>query len=571
MANFTKYLGLAGALVVFAGLANAQDTCSAVAPATNIIRGEGTTELLPQLVVSCTGTPTVAGGSLSMQIFLSPALPITSKVLSTNSGATEAIATVNGVGGAQVNGTVSGSTLNFSGIVDPCPTAGVACTFTVVVSNIRVNASSVTVGAGVPPTVSATAFISGSAGSITPVALSYANIAFIQNGLGTTKANKNFTTGAVFPAGTSSNGGANNFVICNAYQPKGFAVATTGSISGANGGNLNDGLAFVVQINENFTSAFKSIADESSTVATTLASNAVVEGTRFSVNFANVPSNVALYVPAAVIPSTAGAGVATIQLNTAAAGSAFVAGSGSTSSSVSSGDGVGSGTGAGLAQVSISSGAGSAVFEVKTDDLNNLDSYNIPVFIVTSSNAVPGSSTAITATVTFSPIGSTVIPNFAVTSSSNTVTGSTFNLCTTSLLFPFTTNQLGFDTGLAISNTSTDPFGSSGATAQAGTCTLNFYGAGAPSPSNVVTPSVPSGTTWTGVVSGLAPGFQGYIITQCAFQYAHGFAFITDGVGANGGLSQGYLAGIIPDVNQVGRAANPLSVAPAGTGESLGN
>jgi hypothetical protein len=328
---------------------------------------------------------------------------------------------------------------------------------------------------------------------------------------------------------------------------------------------------FVVQINENFTSAFKSIADESSTVATTLASNAVVEGTRFSVNFANVPSNVALYVPAAVIPSTAGAGVATIQLNTAAAGSAFVAGSGSTSSSVSSGDGVGSGTGAGLAQVSISSGAGSAVFEVKTDDLNNLDSYNIPVFIVTSSNAVPGSSTAITATVTFSPIGSTVIPNFAVTSSSNTVTGSTFNLCTTSLLFPFTTNQLGFDTGLAISNTSTDPFGSSGATAQAGTCTLNFYGAGAPSPSNVVTPSVPSGTTWTGVVSGLAPGFQGYIITQCAFQYAHGFAFITDGVGANGGLSQGYLAGIIPDVNQVGRAANPLSVAPAGTGESLGN
>jgi hypothetical protein len=329
------------------------------------------------------------------------------------------------------------------------------------------------------------------------------------------------------------------------------------------------GLAFVVVVNENYASAFKSLADESSTVATTLASNAVVEGTRLSVNFANVPSNVALYVPAGVIPSTAGGGLATIQLNTSAAGTAFAAASGSSSSSITTGTGLGSGTGVGLAQVSIASGSGSAVFEVKTDDPNNLDTYNIPVFIVTSANAVAGSSTAISATVTFSPIGSTVIPNFAVTASSNTVTGSTFNLCTTSLLFPFATNQLGFDTGIAISNTSTDPFGSAGATAQAGTCTLNFYGAGAPSPSNVVTPSVPSGTTWTGVVSGLAPGFQGYIITQCAFQYAHAFAFITDGVGASGGLSQGYLAGVIPDVNQQNRSANPTSQAGAGTGESL--
>ena len=35
------------------------------------------------------------------------------------------------------------------------------------------------------------------------------------------------------------------------------------------------------------------------------------------------------------------------------------------------------------------------------------------------------------------------------------------------------------------------------------------------------------------------------------------FAFITDGVGPNGGLSQGYLAGVIPDVNQKSRAADP--------------
>jgi hypothetical protein len=564
MANLSKFFGLAGAVVVFAGLANAQpSTCAAVAPSTNIIRGEGTTELLPQLTISCTGTG--VAGTLSLQVFLSPALPITSKVLSSSSGATEALAQVNGAGGGTA-GTVSGSTLNFSGIASP------GGSFTVVISNLRVNASSVTVGSGVPPTVSATAFISGSAGTITPTAVSYSNVAFVQNGLGTAKLNKTFTTAAQgFPNGTVSNGGTNNFVICNGYQPKNVALGTTGTVVGS--GGTNAGLAFVVQINENFASAFKSAAGEASQVAVgSSTTNAVVEGTRLSVNFANVPANVSLYVPVNPIIAANGIGSspvaspAMIQLTASAAGSAFATVSASSSSSVS-----GTGSGAGLAQVSISSGSGSAVFEVLSQDLNNLDTYNIPVFIVTSANAVAGSSTAMTATVTFNPVGSTVIPNFAVTSSTNTVTGSTFNLCTTSLLFPFVTNQVGFDTGIAIANTSTDPFGSAGATAQAGTCTMNFYGAGAPSPSNVVSPNVPSGTVYTTVLSGIAAGFQGYIIAQCSFQYAHGFAFITDGVGANGGLSQGYLAGVIPDVNQQSRGANPLSTAGSGTGETLGN
>src|SRR5215472_8522364 len=43
----------------------------------------------------------------------------------------------------------------------------------------------------------------------------------------------------------------------------------------------------------------------------------------------------------------------------------------------------------------------------------------------------------------------------------------------TALLFPFATDQAGFDTEITISNTSKDTEGS---TPQAGTCTLNFYG-----------------------------------------------------------------------------------------------
>ncbi len=52
-----------------------------------------------------------------------------------------------------------------------------------------------------------------------------------------------------------------------------------------------------------------------------------------------------------------------------------------------------------------------------------------------------------------------------------------FALCTTALLYPYVVNTAGFDTGLAIANTTTDPFGT---TAQVGTCTLNFYGSSCP-------------------------------------------------------------------------------------------
>lgn len=44
---------------------------------------------------------------------------------------------------------------------------------------------------------------------------------------------------------------------------------------------------------------------------------------------------------------------------------------------------------------------------------------------------------------------------------------------TTNLLFPFVTNQAGFDSGVAISNTSADPFGTAGSS---GTCRLHYYG-----------------------------------------------------------------------------------------------
>ena len=42
------------------------------------------------------------------------------------------------------------------------------------------------------------------------------------------------------------------------------------------------------------------------------------------------------------------------------------------------------------------------------------------------------------------------------------------------------------------------------------------------------------------------PGFQGYVIVQCDFRYAHGFAFITDGPIGSARVAEGYL-GLIMD------------------------
>jgi hypothetical protein len=132
---------------------------------------------------------------------------------------------------------------------------------------------------------------------------------------------------------------------------------------------------------------------------------------------------------------------------------------------------------------------------------------------------------------------SLTIPRFADTSSATNILS--IVLCNTVLLFPFVTNQNGFDTGLAISNTTTDPFGTR---TQNGSCTLNFYGASAPPAVN--TGNIATATTYVTLASTAASGFQGYMIASCNFQLAHGFAFVSD-IGARN-LAMGYLALVLP-------------------------
>ena len=140
--------------------------------------------------------------------------------------------------------------------------------------------------------------------------------------------------------------------------------------------------------------------------------------------------------------------------------------------------------------------------------------------------------------------GQVPTPRFAIV---KTQSGPWVNigLCQTTLLYPFVTGAAGFDTGIAIANTSMDPFGT---TAQTGSCTMYGYGvtvaaagntasqpvvAGCdgisnPLPGTDCFPIVPAGQVGTVLASATLTNFQGYVIAVCNFQYAHGYAAVTD-------------------------------------------
>jgi len=247
--------------------------------------------------------------------------------------------------------------------------------------------------------------------------------------------------------------------------------------------------------------------------------------TRIRVNFSNIPAGVTVSLPVSIASNPVGG----------------------TLTATSSGD-VGAFSRAAGTSISLTS-SGSVTYEVTAQNGSAIDSFGIPV-TVTYTYTPPSTPNvgSILVSATYAPTSAEVtaltgqIPRFADTSVLTPII--TIAACQTDLLFTFLTNQAGFDTGFEIANTSTDPFGTA---AQNGTCTLNWYGNGPAAGTATTTPSIPSGTAYTSLVSTAAAGFQGYLIAVCNFQYGHGFAFISDGYGQPGrGLSQGYLASIIP-------------------------
>ena len=273
------------------------------------------------------------------------------------------------------------------------------------------------------------------------------------------------------------------------------------------------------------------------------------QGTRFLIRFFNIPQGVSISVPKII--ETASSAVTGDGLRLQWVSGADSNGAGGTVSDASDSLSIG-----------LSGGFGSVTYEVIDDDPFRIETVAVPIGVswtADTSNDLPAIGSG-QVSASFAPLSTIVRANLGapeprfLEDTANPQTFITIARCTTTLLFPFVTNQAGFDTGLAISNTSSDWLGTD---PQTGACTIHYHGAttgGGAAPPEQTSTAIAGGEQLIFTLSGGnnaqniagAPEFQGYIIAVCEFQYAHGFAFITDGFGGIPALAQGYLALVIP-------------------------
>jgi hypothetical protein len=229
-----------------------------------------------------------------------------------------------------------------------------------------------------------------------------------------------------------------------------------------------------------------------------------------------------------------------------------------------------------LAQVPITAGTGQAVWEVVNTNPNATETFTFGAYITYSANVAQSSPAAGTSTVNLSyaatatsgaASSSLTIPRF-VSDGTAARTLMTINICRTILLYPYITNQAGFDTGLTVANTSQDPYtvNSKITAAQNGSCVFTWYGGTTTAPTTPPAPTntgnIAGGTVWAGLASNLVPFYQGYAFAVCNFQYAHGFAFISD-LGARN-LAMGYLAVVLTDPGTSARPATNVTTSENG-------
>jgi len=559
MADFRRVVTALAVVVLLMGFAqtvSAQPfTCTATAAVTPLLRSEGITELTGDIVLTCTGTPTAAAESqANIQVFFNA--PVTSRLLS--GSLSEAVLLIgrqpvvpgpavepvqpfvfpgSGVPTATVTaiqGIVAGNSVSFIGVpVIPEGTSRILR-----ITNVRVNASAVPAGvAGVPGAVQALISVSGP--TSLPIGNPQLTTGFVTSGLtfnlqqvssGVASSSAVGASGLTFPQCVSlGRSTARAFLRFSENFPTAFKLRELATGQGVVGEIFNTESGLII------TNAGGGTAGRADF------------GTRLRATFANVPAGMNIWVSVANLVN------ATTLANEASTSFArlILPETGVITTPVDIP--VGATENVGIAQLTVVGGVATAVWEVRSTSPTAVENFDFQVNLTTSAapaTNVPAVGVQSTVAGSFFPV-STVgtasstapIPRFVDTSVPRNF--AIFTICRTILLFPFVTNQAGFDTGLAISNTSQDPLGTA---AQAGTCTWNFFGANAPPA--VTTGSVAAGTTITTLASTTAPNFQGYAIAICNFQFAHGFAFVSD-LGARN-LAMGYLSLVIPDLARAG-------------------
>jgi len=595
MADFRmKLFVLAGLATAFAGMAFGQASgCTATANAV-FARSESNDDQVADtyLVCSSGAAGIAAGQTISMTVYLSPSVNITSLNVGTSSTpVSEAEAGLNtavgstafvnpfpkgsataGNGSATISGSVSGNSVTFSGITFPAAIAA-ATNFQITITNIKIAASTVATGSGVPTGISETIFISGT--GVTPAAITTGSaVAYVSSGLTGIKAgggnnNGPFTDPLCNETTAWGSGAAGvNYTVAFAENfPNSFKIQGSATAGQATGAGTPGGAA----ANTTLGSWFTNHTETGYTVTgESVATNQATSGTRIKLIFNNIPANVTVFVPITIAGTNAG--VATLTASETGAYSAVAGSTANAAPGAASDKTAGTGIAAAL---TVTSGSATAIYEITTVSTAQ-STFVTNVYLAAAAGAVPAPTSAITTTVSFAPIGATSnVPNFVNGASTTTVNGSTFVACSTTLLFPFVTNQAGFESGLAISNTGADLLGTkngaavSSVTGQSGSCVLTFFGnatASSNPPAFTTAAAVVPGTTWTGTLTSVTGGtpntFGGYMIAHCNFLFAHGFTYITYNIGQSNAMAMGYVAFPLGTAR-----ATPTTGAP----ESLGN
>ena len=666
MVAFRRWFFALAVVALLAGLASAQTnntpfTCSAAVSVPPTLRAEGFTELIGDIVLTCTGgnngqyaigsplptanisvslgtnvTSRLINGSVSDALLLidEPGSTLSSVVPGSGPSAPQTVcstaSTGAGAGGCQQfpivsTGTVNGVTqpiavmsssattltnpaniyqgswfsfapnqIQFLGVpILPAVTAGVTRVYRI--TNIRANVSGFS-GAALQGTQQLNASVSISSSTSVTLNQAFQTAGFVQTSLTVATRNLNNTggLGTVNFNQCASEGSVTNVGILQYSENFGTAFKVRNSpASNAQGASLVQNIPGTIYNSE---SGFE-IASGASPLSPNGVTGLADYGTRLQAAFHNIPSGVRMFVSLNNVTNSS-VGTVTNSAQLVATGPYPASAAPDTSSTVSTGTLAGfpvisaTTTVGGIPMVEIipdATGSAYAVWESIANNPAALDTYNFlfsQLYSATSginSPPIPAGASSVVTTVNMSyapvpPTGSSAstiaswatasssltIPRFADTSTA--LTAYQIIICETTLLFPFVTNIDGFDTGLAISNTTSDPFGTK---QQVGVCNLFAYGAiGQPtsSPTTLAGAACTSSSTATGLfcmpgtgttgynilpgttsatlASAVAPGFEGYIIAVCNFQLAHGFAFVSD-VGARN-LAMGYLALVVP-------------------------
>ena len=574
MVDFRKAILLLAVLVFATGVASAQQalSCTLNGGAPPLLRAEGVAEEIGQAFITCTGgtptAPSVPVPRINVRVF-TPGYNITSRLLGTGAkvsvaGASEAtlliddpaptaqnlatwptppacLAPYSGAvcGNMFLANQVSGNTQAIEWLDIPFDPPGTTTSRTLRFVNIRVNAALATGGnvtSLVPPSVSIFVSITGT--FTLPITSPFLTVGYIQNGLGFSIRGTASSRPAISAVNLAQCVTPLNptfyarfsELFANSFRIRGGGTGTTFPIGPPFQNNLN-------QIFNTESMFFGAPSGSGDPAYHNILAGQATQGTRLRLAFQNLPSGVGITVPTSA--TFGGPGTLTVQL---------VA------------PGVDGSTASATGVVSLTGGAGLAVYEVTDGNPGASESIDLAVQVTYSGLPALGSGNVLGS---YAPLSST-----DVASSSAPVPrfiqnpAATFPInvaaCETRLLFPFVTSIPGWDTGIAISNTTVDPFGTA---AQNGACTLYFYGS--PSNSTQTSSTISAGSQLLFAMSqgnaaqniNALTGFTGYLIARCNFQYAHGYAFISD-LGVNK-YAQGYIALVIGGGLQSRYSLNP--------------